>query len=143
MALEDVVEQRYTASQMLWWLIVGRLAIALILVSARVIWVHDNTRQAWLEILPALAVIGSLTLLYSIIHRFSRTLLFQARLQFFIDIILVTWLVWTTGVVYSPYIALYIVIIAASSLFLGPRDAIVTSVGCAVAFTAGALVLIE
>src|SRR4030095_12023116 len=41
--------------------------------------------------------------------------------------------------VQSPYVALYIVIIAVSSLFLGRREAIVTSVGCAVAFTACAL----
>src|SRR5205085_10375504 len=34
---------------------------------------------------------------------------------------------------------LYILIIAISSLFLGPREAVVTSVGCAVAFTACAL----
>ena len=47
---------------------------------------------------------------------FSKALLFQARLQFVIDIILVTWLVWTTDVIHSPYIALYIVVIAASSL---------------------------
>ena len=53
--------------------------------------------------------------------------------------LLVTWLVWNSNVIQSPYVALYILIIALSSLFLAPREAIVTSVGCAVAFTACAL----
>ena len=46
-----------------------------------------------------------------------------------------TWLVWTSDVINSPYTALYIVIIAVASLFLSRRDVIVLSVGCAVAFT--------
>jgi two-component system sensor histidine kinase PilS (NtrC family) len=41
----------------------------------------------------------------------------------------------------SPYVALYIVIIAISSLFLGPRGALITSVGCAAAFTTCALAI--
>src|SRR6185436_1064666 len=66
-----------------------------------------------------------------------------ARVQCLLDILLVTWLVWTTDVIHSPYIALYILIISASSLFLGPKDAIVASVGCAVAFTASALAVLN
>ena len=67
----------------------------------------------------------------------------RARLQIAIDVVLVTWLVWYSDVINSPYIALYIVVIAVSSLFLGPRDAVVTSVGCAAAFTTCALVLLQ
>jgi two-component system sensor histidine kinase PilS (NtrC family) len=67
----------------------------------------------------------------------------QARIQFVIDILLVTWLIWTTDVIHSPYIAVYIVVIAASSLFLGPRDSIAISVGCAVAFTTSALAILN
>ncbi|MBC8030116.1 MAG: PAS domain S-box protein [Pyrinomonadaceae bacterium] len=92
--------------------------------------------------IPPLLIIFALTAVYSLAHRFTRSLLFQARIQCFIDILLVTWLVWNTDVIHSPYIALYIVIIAVSSLFLGPRDAIVASVGCAVAFTASAIAVI-
>lgn len=89
--------------------------------------------------LPPLLIVFGLTALYTLAHRFSRALLFQARFQFVMDVLLVTWLVWTTDVIHSPYIALYIVIIAASSLFLGPRDAVITSVGCSLAFTISAL----
>src|SRR6266850_2487270 len=55
--------------------------------------------------------------------------------RLFAAVLLVTWLVWATGDVTSPYTALYIVIIAVSSLLLGSRAAIVTSVGCAAACT--------
>ncbi|MDQ2937484.1 MAG: ATP-binding protein [Acidobacteriota bacterium] len=142
MGLYDAVERRYSLGHKLWWLILGRLAAALLLFFVRVAWVHGSGQRAWPQMLPALLIVFGLTLLYTLAHQFSRTLLFQTRVQFFVDIILATWLVWSTDVIHSPYIALYIVIIAASSLFLGPRDAIVISVACAVAFTASALAVL-
>ena len=139
MALEDPTDRRYSLRQKLWWLILGRLATALCLFLARLAWVQGSSQRAWAQMLPALFIVCGLTLLYSLAHRFSRTLLLQAKIQFVVDIILVTWLVWSTDVIHSPYIALYIVIIAASGLFLGPRDAIIVSLACAAAFTASAL----
>lgn len=90
-----------------------------------------------------LMIVGGLTAVYFLIYRFFERLLFQARLQLAIDVLLVTWLVWHSDVINSPYIALYIVVISVSSVFLGPRDAVVTSVGCAVTFTTCALALIQ
>ncbi len=142
MGLDDAVERRYSLGQKLWWLILGRLGAALFLFFARVAWVHGSGRRLWGQMLPALILVCSLTLVYSLARQLSRALLFQARIQFVVDIILVTWLVWSTDVIHSPYIALYIVIIATSSLFLGPRDAIVISVACAVAFTTSALAVL-
>src|SRR3989440_2810710 len=139
MLQEEAIELRYSLSQKLSWLILGRLAAALLLFGARFIWMKGSSQPAWKQMLPPLLIVFGLTLLYILAHRFSRALLFQARFQFVVDIFLVTWLVWITDVIHSPYIALYIVIIAASSLFLGPRDAIVTSVGCSLAFTVSAL----
>src|SRR4029079_14942652 len=88
-------------------------------------------------------IVAGLTVLYALARTFSKALLLQARVQFLIDIILVTWLVWTTDVIHSPYIAIYIVVIAASSLFLGPRDAVVISLACAVALTVGAVAILN
>src|SRR2546421_10289591 len=139
MPQEEAIELRYSLSQKLSWLILGRLAAALLLFGARFIWMKGSSQPAWKQMLPPLLIVFGLTLLYILAHRFSRALLFQARFQFVVDIFLVTWLVWITDVIHSPYIALYIVIIAASSLFLGPRDAIVTSVACSLAFTVSAL----
>lgn len=137
MGLEEAIERRHSQSQKLWWLILGRLAAALFLFFARLVWVRGNSELIRELVFPLLLILA-LSVVYSLAHRFIRSLLFQARVQFFIDILLVTWLVWNTDVTHSPYIALYIVIIAVSSLFVGPRDAIVTSVCCAVAFTASA-----
>lgn len=142
MGLEDAIGKRYSLGQKLWWLILGRLVAAVFLFCARGLWFRDSS-HAWNEMLPALIAVGSLTTLYVAARRLSKALRFQARLQFVIDIILVTWLVWTTDVIYSPYIALYIVVIGASSLFLGPRDAILISLGCAVAFTGSALAVLS
>jgi two-component system sensor histidine kinase PilS (NtrC family) len=142
MGLEDGIERKYSLGQKLWWLILGRVTAAFFLFFARALWVHQNSLSAWGRMLPPLLVVCALTLLYGLARLFSSALLFQARLQFVIDILLVTWLVWTTDVIHSPYIAVYIVVIAASSLFLGPRDAIVISVACAVAFTASALAVL-
>jgi two-component system sensor histidine kinase PilS (NtrC family) len=140
--LEEATSGKTSLGRRLWWLIFGRLAVAIVLVLARIIWISDRSDATWTEILTTLLIVIGLTVVYSLAHRISRTLPFQARLQFAVDILLVSWLNWTTDVIHSPYIALYIVIIAASSLFLGPRDSIITSLGCAVAFTASALAVL-
>jgi two-component system sensor histidine kinase PilS (NtrC family) len=143
MRLEDPIGRRYSLGQKLWWLILGRVAAAQFLFGARAIWNHGSSAQSPAATLRPLIIVCGLTVIYALARRFSKALLFQARLQFVIDILLVTWLVWTTDVIHSPYIAVYIVVIAASSLFLSPRDAIVISLGCAVAFTAGALAVLS
>ncbi len=135
----EATERRYSLAQKLWWLIAGRLSAALFLFLARAVWLHGSNTRAWATTLSPLLIVVALTAVYSAARMFSSALLLQARIQFFIDILLVTWLLWTTDVIHSPFIAVYIVVIAASSLFLGPRDAIVVSLGCAIAFTASAL----
>jgi two-component system sensor histidine kinase PilS (NtrC family) len=132
-------ESGRTIRNKLWWLILGRLATALLLFLVGTFWTRGGSQQSLNKTVPVLLIVIALTIIYSLAHRLSRTVHVQARLQFAIDIVLVSWLLWNSDVIHSPYIALYIVIIAVSSLFLGPRDAVVTSVGCAVAFTACAL----
>src|SRR6266536_3272787 len=132
---EDRLEKRNPLVQKLWWLILGRLAAALLLLVASTIWTNRTGQQSWNKVLPPLTLVVCLTIIYALAHRFSQARLLQVRVQFALDIFLVTWLVWTSDVINSPYTALYIVIIAFASLFLGRRDVIVISVGCAVAFT--------
>jgi two-component system sensor histidine kinase PilS (NtrC family) len=144
MAPEEDIMRRYSLGEKLWWLILGRLAAALCLFFAHALWVRENGQRAWTTMWPALLVVTGLTASYAVVRRFfPRSLTLQARSQFLIDILLATWLVWTTNVIHSPYIALYIVVIGASSLFLSPRDAIVISLGCAVAFTSSALLALN
>src|SRR5678815_1101709 len=129
-----------TVGSKLGWLITGRLVTALLLSVVGTLWTNtSDASQSINKSLGLLTIVACLTILYALIFRLSRNILYQARFQIAVDILLVTWLVWNSNVNQSPYIALYIVIIAVSSLFLGPREAVVTSVGCAVAFTACAL----
>ena len=127
-----------SAGSKLGWMIAGRLVTALLLSIVGTLWTGQAS-QSINKSLGLLTIVACLTILYALIFRLSKNILYQARFQLAVDVLLVTWLVWNSNVIQSPYIALYIVIIAVSSLFLDPREAIVTSVGCAVAFTACAL----
>jgi two-component system, NtrC family, sensor histidine kinase PilS len=141
---EESVERSYPLEKKLWWLIFGRFVAALILLLASTFWTSKSAGgPLWDKILLVLGLVISLTVAYSLAHRFTKRLLLQARIQFTLDVLLVTWLVWTSNVIHSPYTALYIVIIATASLFLGPRDTVATSVGCAAAFTGCALAAIN
>ncbi len=143
MRLDDAIERKFSLGQKLWWLISARVAAATLLSVARAIWIFGSNVGAWPRLLSPLFVVGGLTAIYVLALKFSRALLLQARIQIFIDIILVTWLIWTTDVIHSPYIAIYIVVIGASSLFLSPKDAIIVSLGCALAFTGSALAVLN
>jgi two-component system sensor histidine kinase PilS (NtrC family) len=136
--VEHKAESGSPLARKLWWLILGRLMGAILLLWAGSLWMRGNLRDhgPWRSITTILLVVTVLTLVYVLARRFSRALVLQTRIQFLIDILLVTWLVWLTNNARSPYTALYIVIISLASVFLGPRDAIITSVVCAVAFTA-------
>jgi two-component system sensor histidine kinase PilS (NtrC family) len=140
---ENTPQSGNTTRSKLRWLIIGRFAIAILLFVLNALWTRArNPDQPLNQGFLLLTVVGALTALYFLTYRFSHRLLFQARLQLAVDVLLVTWLVWHSDAINSPYIALYIVVISISSVFLGPRDAVVTSVGSAVAFTACALALI-
>ena len=139
-ALEHTAEWSRTAGSKLGWLISGRLVTALLLSVFGTLWTRTGEAPPSInKSLGLVTIVACLTIVYALIFRLSKNILFQARFQLTIDLFLVTWLVWDSNVIQSPYIALYIVIIAISSLFLGPREVVVASVGCAVAFTACAL----
>jgi len=133
--------------QRLWWLILGRLTAAVALVLLSALWIRATSGQEFTNgfrrTLPLILLVGVLSGLYAICRRFSTHFIGQARFQLFVDVVLVTWLIWSSGDVRSPGTALYIVIIAVASFFLGPRDVMITSVGCAAAFTAVMLATLQ
>jgi two-component system sensor histidine kinase PilS (NtrC family) len=140
---EQKVEPGSGLGRKLWWLILGRLMGASVLLWAGSLWTRGNLRGGpWRSTATIFFVVAAVTFAYALARRFSRALVLQTRIQFLIDILLVTWLVWLTNDAHSPYTALYIVIISLASIFLGPRDAVITSVICAVAFTTCALVVL-
>ena len=122
---EGTGESGRTAGSKLGWLIAGRLVTALLLSVFGTIWTRaGEPQQAINKSLVLLTLVAGLTIVYAIVFRLSKNILAQARFQLAVDALLVTWLVWSSGAIQSPYIALYIVIIALSSLFLGPRGAL-------------------
>jgi len=131
----------------LWWLIFGRAAIAVLVLLAGAVWARGtfapNRPDSLQSIKPLIVVIAALTLIYSAAHVLWKNYPLQARFQFFGDVLLVTWLVWITGAVRSPYTALYIVVISAASWFIGTRGALITSIGSAAAFNTCALLLLN
>ncbi|OLE51238.1 MAG: hypothetical protein AUG51_23685 [Acidobacteria bacterium 13_1_20CM_3_53_8] len=120
----------------LWWLIVGRAAVSVLLLVASALWTGEWSKTAGRGALYIFATVVALTILYALALRFLSRLLLQAGIQLFADIMLVTWLVWITSDVYSPNKALYIIIISVASILLGPRGALLTALGCVIAFTA-------
>lgn len=130
----------------LWWLILGRTAAIVLFLLIGVAWKWSALGFGSINgdnaLAPLLLVLIGLTILYCIARVAWTNYLLQARLQFLFDIVLVTWLVWITGNAASPYAAIYVVIISVASLFLGPRDTMIASIGCAAAFNASALLVI-
>jgi two-component system sensor histidine kinase PilS (NtrC family) len=122
--------------QRLWWLVIGRLVIAVVLwLLAGAQWSREQLGSAGRGSLMIFVVVVALSAAYALALRFFRRLRLQAGIQILIDVLLVTWLVWVTGDIHSPYAALYIITISIASIFLGPRGALVSAVGCALAFT--------
>jgi len=130
------------ASSKLGWLIAGRLMTAVVLTIVATFWIRaGEPQQSFQKSLLLLTIVACLTIAYAILFRFYKNIRMQARFQLALDVLLVTALVWDSNVIQSPYIALYILVIAISSLFLSQREVVVTSVGCAVLFTACSLAL--
>src|SRR5438477_3906427 len=122
----------------LWWLILGRAATAVLLLLLGSFWRHNALESSLSgplrRVAPILWTVAALTIIYSAAHPVWKNYLAQSRFQLFADVLLVTWLVWATGDLHSPYAALYIVVISVSSLFIGPRGALITSLGSAAVF---------
>src|SRR5947207_198589 len=123
----------------LWWLITGRAATAVLLLLIAAAWKwssQSNSINSSRTVTPLMLSVAGLTLAYCVARLAWKNYLAQARLQILFDVLLVTWLVWISGNVGSPYAALYIVIISVASFFLGTRGALITSIGSATAFNA-------
>ncbi len=138
---------RVPSNRSRWWLIAGRASVAAALLAAGgLATVSDllfGSRMFSLSgaTLWLLATTLILSGIYAVIQHFSllaiRT---QIAVQLGLDVLLVTWLVWATGDLRSPYVAFYIIIISLASVYQGARGALVTSVGCATGYTATMIV---
>ena len=120
-------------------LILGRLALIFILLLASWWWTSSYLQQP-IEAFPTslfllLLVSIGLTGAYYVVSVFNRNFTQQRRVQFFIDVLLVTWLVRETGDITSPYVSLYSVLICIAGFMLGRIETHVVAAACAVSFT--------
>ena len=130
------MEQGRTLGHRLWWLIIGRVAAAVLLfVLSTTLFSREQSGDSGRSALLIFLVVIVVSIIYAVALRLSKRVRLQASIQLFVDVLIVTWLVWVTGDVSSPFAALYIVIISVASIFLGARAALVASVGCAAIFT--------
>lgn len=120
-------------------LIIGRLLVIFLLLVASWIW-HSGTLKLSFENFPqglflVFLISVGLTIVYFFVLRLSKNFAWQIRIQFFLDALLITWLVWRSGDLTSPYITLYIVLISVSSIFLKAHETLLTAAVCVFLFT--------
>ncbi|MBX7056073.1 MAG: PAS domain S-box protein [Pyrinomonadaceae bacterium] len=136
-----------TNTQRIQTLIIGRLLVIFLLLVTSWIW-HSGRLQLSFENFPqglflVFIISVGLTILYFFLLRLSKEIAWQVRLQFLMDALLITWLVWRTGDLTSPYITLYIVLISVGSFFLRPLQTLLLAVSCVFLFTILALMTVN
>lgn len=116
-------------------LIIGRLMVIFVLLVTIWIWNSGRLQLSW-EMFPqglflVFLISVGLTIVYFFLLRIiERRYSLQVKIQFLLDALLVTWLVWRTGDLTSPYISLYIVLISVASFFLRPLWTLFMAVVC-------------
>ena len=115
-------------------LIIGRLMAIFLLLVAGWFW-NSGRLKLSVEDLPnefllVFLICVGLTIVYFFILRLNKNYALQVRIQFSLDALLITWLVWRTGDSTSPYIPLYIILISIAGIFLGRRGTLLTAVLC-------------
>jgi two-component system sensor histidine kinase PilS (NtrC family) len=104
----------------LQWLLVSRLAIAVTLLAIVEVTERDQSPRSFIPVLTAVALATVVLSVFYFAALHSRLAYrTQAYIQFSFDVCLVTWLVYMTGDVESPFLALYLVIIFAACALLG------------------------
>jgi two-component system sensor histidine kinase PilS (NtrC family) len=120
-------------------LIIGRLMAIFLLLVASWIWNSGRLKLSFDEFPRGLFLVFlisvGLTIVYFFVLRMSQNYAWQIRVQFFLDSLLITWLVWRTGDLTSPYIMLYIVLISVVGFFLTSMETIFSAVWCVLLFT--------
>lgn len=117
-------------------LIIGRLVVIFLLLAAMWFWAGGTYRLSFdkfpLWLFPVFVVAVGLTIVYFFLLRLSENFSWQVRAQFLIDALLITWIVWRTGDLTSPYVTLYIVLIGVASFFLRPKATLFVAGVCTV-----------
>jgi two-component system, NtrC family, sensor histidine kinase PilS len=129
-----------TEVQRIQSLIIGRLMILFLLLVATWIWSSGQLRLSFDDFPRGLFFVFlisvGLTIVYFFVLRLNKNYYWQVSAQFLLDALLITWLVWRTGDLTSPYISLYTVLICVAGFFMGSRGTIATALLSGLLFTA-------
>lgn len=125
-------------------LILGRLGLIFLLLLASWWWNNSFSPQSvdafpsglFLFLMFAIGLSG----VYALLAQRNQKYQWQMRGQFFVDALLISWLIWETGDIFSPYISLYIFLISIVGYFLGRNDTLFFAFLSAGLFTAQAVV---
>ena len=137
---EKAVTAKSRQMQSIQTLIIGRLMVIFLLLVTSWFW-YSGTLRLSFENFPqglflAFLISVGLTIVYFFLLRLNSAFAWQIRAQFFLDALLITWLIWRTGDLSSPYITLYIVLISVASFFMRPLSTLLMAVVCAAMFIA-------
>lgn len=120
-------------------LIIGRLLTIFLLLVAGWIWHNGQLKLSFAafpqDLFMVFLISVGLTIVYFFLLRLSKNIKWQVRVQFLLDALLITWLVWRTGDLTSPYITLYIVSISVVGAFLSARGTLLFALLSATLFT--------
>ncbi len=118
----------------------------LLLMLASLYW-NDRNMPSSLEALRHIPLIIFvvwlfLAVLYLLALRFLNQLLTQIAVQLIIDAVMVSWLVWATGDVRSPYITFYTVLICLAGLFFTAQLTLWAAIAVTIVFTLYSILIV-
>jgi PAS domain S-box len=121
-------------------LIVARLGLVFLLLFSSWWWTNSLPESTSLDNFPShlsLFFLVSIALsgVYHFALRLNSNVVLQLRVQFVIDILFVTGLVWQTGDLLSPYITLYVILVCVAGYFLPKNDTLFLAASCVGCFT--------
>jgi two-component system sensor histidine kinase PilS (NtrC family) len=126
-------------------LVIGRLLIVFLLLVLSWIWYSGNLILSLDNFPRSLFILFTisvgLTVVYFFLARINKRFYWQYWVQFTFDAGLITWLVWRTGDLSSPYVTLYFVLISIASLFLKPNSTLGISFLSVLTYSALALLI--
>ncbi|MDQ6787632.1 MAG: ATP-binding protein [Acidobacteriota bacterium] len=136
---ENLFSNETNQAQKIQTLIIGRLLAIFLLLVASWVWQSGQLKLSFDSFPQGLFLVFlisvGLTIVYFFVLRLNKNFAWQIRVQLFLDALLITWLVWQTGDVTSPYITLFIVLISVASVFLKSSETILMAAFCVLLFT--------
>lgn len=127
------MEQRSTIHEWLDWLTRVRLLIITLILAVGVVWPQSVLNSGTSRYFLTLIVVWiTLAILHLILLRTARSASWHAALQFATDVIMVSMLVYITGIQESYFLSLYFLLIIVASMLFSRKAALAAAAVCLV-----------